>query len=140
MPVLHFRIKQANEIINIPQQLNSQQFIFKRCVVIKDNQTTVNYGGGCAIKLDFLNGVEIVSNQNNEMLYIPFKDDDTISDRRYDLNFNSETVKRSFKASVYFYNDNTQQPVFDTTGATASAIRYIDLYFEFQSIYDYNAY
>ena len=139
MPVLHFRITNNNEIINIDRDIHGQNFTFKRAVVVKDATASTAYKGGVSVKLDFLSsGVEILSNTNNDIVYLPFNDTNTVSDIRYDLNFSSEVVRRSFKTSVYSY-DRISQPSFDTTGTTGELF-YIDLYFEFQQITDFDEY
>jgi hypothetical protein len=139
MPLLHFRITSNNQTINIDKSLHAQNFTFKRACVIKNDNTTTDYGGGCAVKIDFLqSGTEIVSNLPADKLYIPFANASSVSDIRFDLNFSTEDIRRSFQTNVFFYN-NLNQPVFDPLGVVGE-ISYIDLYFEFQSIYDYNAY
>ena len=153
MPVLHMRIQKANENINLSRSLHAQSFVFKRAVVVLNPSTAAgtiqNLDGGVTIQLSFFTGFELLSNLSSNNIYLPFtppKLDTTVTsntgnydifDIRYDLQFNTEDIKNSFNASVYHYDSGSQQPTF---GTTAGTIKYIDLYFEFDDLFNTNNY
>jgi hypothetical protein len=139
MPLLHFRIKKAKEIINISKNLHSQQFTFKRATVVKDPTATIKYKGGVTVKLQFLNGgTEILSNENDDELNIAFKDDSSVTDTQYDINFASEDINRSFTVSVLNYDKSNSTDLDFNTGGVGGELFYIDMYFEFSELFDYN--
>ena len=155
MPVLHFRINQNKENINLSRSIHAQSFIFKRAVVVCNPSTATNQlknlDGGVNIKCSFLNGFEILSNQNSNNLYLPFAPPivmvapDSVAvaanydifDLRYDLQFSAEDIKNSFNVEVLNYDSNVS-PDFHPT--TAGTIKYIDLYFEFSELVSQNNY
>ena len=141
MPILHIRITENEQIINLDSGIYSQNFTFKRAVIIKDVGTsTYDYRGGVTVNLDFLaGGTEIKSNINTDEISIPFDDSNKISDIRYDLNFSTEDVSRSFLVKVFNYDKQGDPPPFDITG-TAGEIKYIDLYFQYNTNLQTNIY
>jgi len=145
MGILHLRITDANQIIKLDREIHGQNLSLKKIVVIKNKDQTgtplYNYKGGATISLDFLQGgLQMASNVNQDEISVPFKQDEDVSHINYDLNFESETIDQNFQISVFNYDKTGDQPPFDTTGATANALLYIDLYFDFASLYDYNKY
>ena len=145
MVVLHIRIKENSEVINLPQGLNARNMTLRRCVVIKNPKTGAgphDYAGGIAINLDFLRGgLSISSNVNNDEISIPMDDSLEVNDVRFDLNFDSERVNRSFQTNVRNYDDIGTKPPFNrTAGANNNELKYIDLYFEYDRLYDYDRY
>jgi hypothetical protein len=116
MVVLHLRIKENNEVINLDTGLLSQNLTLKRCVVVKNPKTggaPHQFDGGIAINLDV----------------------------RFDLNFNAERVNRSFVTSIRNYDDTGIVPPFNrTAGANNNELKYVDLYFEYDKLYDYDTY
>ncbi len=145
MVVLHVRISENSEVINLPQGLNARNMTFRRAVVVKNPKTGGAphvYNGGVAINLDFLRGgLSIASNVNNDEISIPMDDSLEVNDVRFDLNFDSERVNRSFQTSVRNYDDIGTKPPFNrTAGANNNELKYIDLYFEYDRLYDYDRY
>tara|TARA_R110000851_G_scaffold134824_1_gene270160 strand:- start:5075 stop:5500 length:426 start_codon:yes stop_codon:yes gene_type:complete len=141
MPLLHFRISKASEIINLDKALHGQNFTFKRAIVVKNSASTIKYKGGLTVQLDFLSGgLEIMSNMNDNELNIPFTDNTEVADVRYNINFASEDINRSFKVSVLNYNKSNTTPLLFNTAGTGGELFYIDMYFEFSELYDYNRY
>ena len=147
------RILKENDNINLSRSLHAQSFVFKRAVVVMNPSTTAgtiqNLDGGLTIQLSFFTGFELLSNLSSNNIYLPFsppKIDSTITpntgnydifDIRYDLQFDAEDVKNSFNAKVYHYDSGSQQPTFGTAEGT---IKYIDLYFEFDNLFNTNNY
>ena len=153
MPVLHLRIKEANENINLSRSLHAQSFVFKRAVVVMNPSTQPNQiqnlDGGVTIQLSFFTGFELLSNLSSNNIYLPFsppKIDSNVTpntgnydvyDIRYDLQFDAEDVKNSFNAKVFHYDSGKDKPTF---GSAAGNIKYIDLYFEFDNLFNSNNY
>jgi hypothetical protein len=141
MPLLHFRISKPSEIINLDRALHGQNFTFKRAIVVKDPNSTIKYGGGVTVQLDFLSGgLEIMSNLNDNELNIPFTDNSSVADVRYNINFASEDINRSFKVSVLNYDKSNTTPLLFDKNGTGGELFYIDMYFEFSELFDYNRY
>jgi len=157
MGVLHFRISEKNQNINISRSIYAQSFIFKRAVIVCNPSLATtdvkNLNGGINVKLSFLNGFEILSNQNSNNIYLPFappivklvaNDSPAIAanydiyDLRYNLQFNAEQIKNSFNVEVYNYDSGSQQPEFSAT--SAGTIKYIDMYFEIGELNSQNNY
>lgn len=147
MPVLHFRITKAQQTIELSRELKSQNFTLRRVVVIREPNTTdsTSLNGGLAIDLDFWNGFEMLSNLNSNVIYVPLDQSVIVNDNpRYDLNFNGETIHQSFGVKVRDYkdaSDNAAVVFWDQTGAPAEGeIMSIDMYFEFDDLFDYTSY
>ncbi len=144
MAILHFRVTEANEVIKLDRAIQGQNMTLRKIVVIKnDNQTGTPYDfkGGCTISLDFLQGgLEMASNVNQDQISVPFKQEEKVSVINYDLNFESETVDQNFLVSVTNYDRTGTTVPFDPSGTTNNAILYIDLYFDYASLFDYNRY
>jgi len=153
MPVLHLRITKENDNINLSRSLHAQSFVFKRAVVVMNPSPTAgtiqNLDGGVTIQLSFFTGFELLSNLSANNIYLPFsppKIDSNVTpntgnfdifDIRYDLQFDAEDVKNSFNAKVFHYDSGSEQPTF---GSSAGNIKYIDLYFEFDNLFNTNNY
>lgn len=138
MPILHFRITKPNETITITRPLHSQNFTFRRAVVVKTdaNDMADEYKGGVAVQLSFLQGDEFVSNQNTNQLVIPFDYTQEVNDVRFEFPLASEDVRSAFTCSVKNYDRSADALVgVPATGTTPQGtIRYIDLYFSFTSL------
>jgi hypothetical protein len=145
MGILSFRITEPNQVIKLDRQIHGQNMTLKKIVIIKNKDQTVsplyNYKGGVTISLDFLKGgLMLASNVNNDEISVPFKQEEDVTHINWDLNFESETIDQYFNVSVFNFDRTGQQPVFDPTGLTPNALMFIDLYFDFASLYDYNKY
>ena len=145
MGILHFRITENNQVIKMDRAIHGQNMTLKKVVIIKNKDQTVapvySYKGGATITLDFLKGgLQMASNVNQDEISIPFKQEEDVTHVNYDLNFESETIDQNFQVSVFNFDKTGGQPTFDPTGLTANAILYIDMYFDYASLYDYNQY
>ncbi len=138
MPILHFRITKSTQTINITRPLHSQNFTFRRAVIVKTDALDMasTYKGGCAVQLSFLQGDEFVSNQNTNQLVIPFDYTKEVNDVRFEFPLASEDVRSAFTCDVKNYDRSADALVgVPPTGpAPAGTIRYIDLYFSFTSL------
>jgi hypothetical protein len=145
MGILHLRVTEANQIIKLDRAIHGQNMTLRKIVVIKNKDQSIaplyNYKGGATISLDFLQGgLQMASNVNQDEISVPFKQDEDVAHVNYDLNFESETIDQNFQISVFNYDKSGEQPPFDNSGLTANAILYIDLFFDYASLYDYNKY
>jgi len=145
MGILHFRITENNQVIKMDRAIHGQNLSLKKVVIIKNKDQTVapvySYKGGATITLDFLKGgLQMASNVNQDEISIPFKQEEDVTHVNYDLNFESETIDQNFQVSVFNFDKTGGQPSFDPTGVTANALMYIDMYFDYASLYDYNHY
>jgi len=153
MGILHIRITQANQVIKLDSGIHSQNMTLKKVVIIKNKSQTVvapavlyNYKGGVTVNIGFLaGGIEVASNVNSDELSFPFKQEEDVTEIDYDLNFDAEDIDSNFAVSVFNYDKSSpttqpSQPTFDTTGNTSNALMYIDLYFSYSSLFDYNKY
>ena len=145
MPILHIRITEANQIIKLDRGIHSQNMTLKKVVIIKNEDQTgtplYDYKGGITVSLDFLKGgLEMASNTNVDEISFPLNQAIKVTEIDYDLNFDSEDIDQNFQVSVFNYDKTSSQPIFDTTGATANALMFVDLYFDYSSLFDYNQY
>lgn len=145
MGVLHFRITENNQVIKLDRQIHGQNMNLKKVVIIKNKDQTVapvyGYKGGATITMDFLKGgLQMASNVNQDEISVPFKQEEDVTHVNFDLNFEAETIDQNFQVSVFNFDKTGGQPSFDPTGVTANALMYIDLYFDYASLYDYNKY
>ena len=154
MGVLHFRITDANQVIKLDRGIHSQNMTLKKIVVVKNADQTppalpavlYNYKGGITISMDFLKGgLQFASNVNADEISVPFDQAVAVTHVNYDLNFESEDIDQNFEISVFNYDKSSpttqpSQPTFDNSGITGNALLYIDLYFDYASLVDYNRY
>ncbi len=145
MGVLHFRITENNQVIKLDRQIHGQNMNLKKVVIIKNKDQTVlpvyAYKGGATITMDFLKGgLQMSSNINQDEISVPFKQEEDVTHVNFDLNFEAETIDQYFQVSVFNFDKTGGQPSFDPSGTTANALMYIDLYFDYASLYDYNKY
>jgi len=140
MGILHFRISEQSQIIKLDRGIHGQNMTLKKIVVVKEPTATPDYKGGATIQISFLSGgLEISSNVNSDEISVPFKNTDEVTNVNWDLNFDAEDINSNFTTNVLKY-DKSSSVVFDSTGGTPGALYYIDLYFDYASLFDYNAY
>jgi len=159
MGVLHFRITKKDQNIDMSRTLHAQNLTLRRAVVTRNRsiQTntvippatldntiatyTTDYKGGIILDISFFKGFEILSNFSSNDILVPFGNAEANIDSRFEQNFASEDISLSFRCRTYDFKreDNV---VFqdDTTALTDAAIAYVDLFFEFDEIHDYNTY
>jgi len=141
MGILHFRITEQNQIIKLDRGIHGQNMTLKKVVVVKEPTATPDYKGGATVQISFLSGgLEISSNVNSDEISIPFNNTDAVTNINWDLNFDAEDINSNFTTSVFKYDKTGADVVFDSTGATAGALLYIDMYFDYASLFDYNQY
>lgn len=137
MPILHVRINKQDQNIDLSRSVHAQDFILRRAVIVRANDT-VDYGGGLAIELGFLKGVEFLSNISENQILTVMKPTELVVDNRYEFTFTSENIQNSFATRVYNY-DGVTPVAFDATGA-GGEIQLIDLFFEYFERYDGDTY
>jgi len=142
MPTLNIRIQSSDENITISKELQAQRLELVRATIYKNDTAGQIYHGSLYFNLDFFNGFEIVSNQNDNFLITPISDEANLSLQTYQMSqdFNSEDVKRSFNVKTYYRdaNGDYQPAPFDKTGGSAGKLIYVDLFFNVSQLYDYN--
>jgi hypothetical protein len=131
MPLLHIRISNNDEYINIPKAISAQALTFKRAVIVKDVISPAPpdpYAGALSIEVAFFAGYEIVSNQTRNSLLVPLDNQARINDRRFEFNFASESIRNSFKVKTFNSDTVTPAPF-----GGAGQVLYVDLYFQYFS-------
>jgi len=153
MPVLHYRLNQNNQRIQIPNTVHAQRFTFRRAVVrmipLAANTPSTNLKGGLIVNASHFSGFEFVSGTSidnttdkpitnnlgaNDIL-IAVDEYKPITNEYYSMSFDSETVNQGF--TVQIYNMDREKVTF---GTGAGELTSIDIYFEFSSLYDYQTY
>jgi hypothetical protein len=143
MPVLMFRIKSNSEIIKIQKNIHAQSCVFRRAVITRVAGTAPaaaaeQVQGGISFTCDWLKAFQVMSNLNRNLILVPIDETQYHHDIRFDLTLDGEDISSDFLVNVYNYvGDDTL--VFATGGqvATEFAIKYIDLFFEFDELFDY---
>ena len=153
MAILHYRITQAEQSINIPNTIHAQSFIFRRAVTrmipLAAGSTSTNCKGGVVITPSHFSGFEISSgttidadtgkpitnNLGANDILIGLDEFMPINNTYFDMEFESEDINQGFTVKVSNFD---KQPVVFGTGA--GEITSIDLYFQFASLYDYKTY
>lgn len=153
MAILHYRITEKNQSINIPNTIHAQSFIFRRAVVrmvpLVAPATSTNLKGGIVVTPSHFSGFEISSGTSldsktskpitnnlgaNDIL-IGIDEYKPINNIYFDMEFESEDINQGFTVSVTNFD---KQPV--TFGTGAGELTSIDVYFQFASLYDYKTY
>ena len=153
MAILHYRITEAEQSINIPNTIHAQSFIFRRAVVkmtpLATNSTSSNAKGGLVISPSHFSGFEISSGTSissatgkpisnnlgaNDIL-LGLDEYKPINNIYFDMEFETEDVNQGFTVRVYNFD---REKV--TFGTGAGEIISVDLFFQFASLYDYKTY
>jgi len=153
MAILHYRITEKEQSINIPSTIHAQSFIFRRAVVrmvpLASGATSTNCKGGIVVTPSHFSGFEISSGTSldsttskpitnnlgaNDIL-IGLDEYKPINNIYFDMEFESEDINQGFTVSVRNFD---KQPV--TFGTGAGELTSIDVYFQFASLYDYKTY
>ena len=153
MAILHYRITEAEQSINIPNTIHAQSFIFRRAVVrmvpLTAGSTSTNLKGGVCISPSHFSGFEISSGTSingdtgkpitnnlgaNDIL-IGLDEYKPINNTYFDMEFETEDVNQGFTVKVRNFDKG---PV--VFGSSAGQLTSIDLYFQFASLYDYKTY
>lgn len=163
MAILHYRLTSANQNIVLSSGIDAQSFIFRRAIIhlyqpaagIPAN--TDRNGGGVVIKPSHFSGFEVVSDQTGGVndIMIGFQGDKVTQTIYHDMEFDSEQITRGFQvqtkklgnaAAPNALVDAEFAPRDATTGvitaatALAGEIDYIDVFFQFESLYNYKSY
>lgn len=153
MAILHYRITENEQSINIPNTIHAQSFIFRRAIVrmvpLTTGSSSTNCKGGIVISPSHFSGFEISSGTSissvtskpitnnlgaNDIL-IGLDEFKPINNTYFDMEFESEDINQAFTVKVYNFD---KQPV--TFGTNAGELTSIDIYFQFASLYDYKTY
>jgi hypothetical protein len=141
MAILHFRILKNTQSIVLTKAVKAQNLIFKRAVITQHNNgQNPNLDGGIVIHCSFIQGFEIISNTDNDIkidandLIIPMDITKSQHDVRFDLQISNEDIRQAFTVDVKDFT-NTNLISFDPV--QVGAIKYIDLYFEYSILFDY---
>jgi hypothetical protein len=164
MAILHYRLTSANQNIVLSSGIDAQSFIFRRAIVqlVPDPGTntiaagTDLNGGGVVIKPSHFSGFEVVSDQTGGVndIMIGFEGDKITQTIYHDMEFDSEQITRGFQVQTKKLNhlaapktlvDADFAPRDPITGvltgaATQGQINYIDVFFQFESLYNYKSY
>ncbi len=153
MAILHYRITEADQSINIPNTIHAQSFIFRRAITrmtpLASGATSTNCKGGLVISpshfsgfeissgtsLDGATGKPITNNLGANDILIGLDEYKAINNTYFDMEFESEDVNQGFTVKVR--NFDKEAVVF---GTGSGEITSIDLYFQFASLYDYKTY
>lgn len=146
MPLLHFRIDEADQTINLSRTLHAQNLKLKRVMIKKGDNT--EFDGGLIIDCSFLKGYEIMSPFAANDFMVKFGKTDESVDKEYDLGVASEDISLAFNVKVYDFLRNKltatdfSKDATSTTGYTPAAtkIDYIDVIFEYDQLYNYDTY
>ena len=153
MAILHYRLTEAEQSVNIPNTIHAQSFIFRRAVVrmkpLTAGSTSTNCKGGIVISPSHFSGFEISSgttidsttakpitnNLGANDILIGLDEFKPINNTYFDMEFESEDINQAFTVRISNFD---KEPVVFGTGA--GQLTSIDLYFQFASLYDYKTY
>lgn len=139
MGLLILRITKNNENISISKEIKAQKLTLVRTSIYKDTNAGTSYNGAVFIDLDFFNGFEVTTNLYDNLITLPVSDSIDLQTDQFAQEFTSEDIRPSFNVKTYYKNNFgalTPAPM----GAIAGEIKFIDLYFQISSQYDYNSY
>mgnify|MGYP001591796373 CR=1 FL=1 len=153
MAILHYRLTEDNQSIILPKDIHSQSFIFRRAVIRSvplSATDTSTLKGGVIVEPSFFSGFEVVSSisidsstnkpiannlVSNDIL-LAIDESKTINNIYFDMEFESEDIPQAF--TVKTFNFDREKPSAGVFGTSAGQITSIDIYFQFNSLYDYN--
>lgn len=153
MTILHYRLTEDNQSIILPNDIHSQSFIFRRAVIrsvpLSGTDTSI-LKGGVLVEASHFSGFEVVSSisidgstnkpipnnlVSNDIL-LAIDESKSINNIYYDMEFESEDIPQAF--TVKTFNFDREKPTNGIYGTGAGQITSIDMYFQFNSLYDYN--
>jgi hypothetical protein len=162
MPLLHFRITEKDESINMSRTLHAQNLTLRRAIITRNPslqtnvQNEVGVGsaktqvvpiydadckGGIVVDASFLRGYEIMSNFSSNDIMIPFANDSINVDEQFELDIASEDIALAFNIKVLdFERKDTILFTKATTATTPGAIQYVDLIFQYDELYNHDTY
>jgi len=168
MAIFHYKLLNENQNIDITSEIHAQSFMVRRIIVqiVPDpgtNPTTSLNKGGVVVVPSHLSGLEIVSGNlsNSNEIMIAYNEHQTTSSIYYDMEFESENIPRSFNVKTYKFDSrvpavfaprNSSKPITatqpsDNLGSVIlspapppGSIISIDLFFQFESLFNYESY
>tara|TARA_R110002167_G_scaffold33871_1_gene108406 strand:+ start:181 stop:615 length:435 start_codon:yes stop_codon:yes gene_type:complete len=144
MPLLHYRLTQNNQNITINAQIHAQSFILRRIIVQQvalGAAASVN-DGGVIINPSHLSGLEIVSGSqsNNNDIIVGYDELIATHSQFYSQEFDSESIPQAFNVQTHKFGGNTGDDSLAVFGTDPGNITSIDVFFEFQSLFNYEGY
>lgn len=152
MAILHYRLTEDNQSIILPKDIHSQSFIFRRAVIrsVPLGSSTSTLKGGVIVEPSHFSGFEVVSgvsikgstnkpitnNLVSNDILLAIDESKTINNIYFDMEFESEDIPQAF--TVKTFNFDREKPTAGVYGTSAGQITSIDIYFQFNSLYDYN--
>jgi hypothetical protein len=152
MAILHYRLTEDNQSIILPKDIHSQSFIFRRAVIrsVPLGSSTSTLKGGVIVEPSHFSGFEVVSgvsvdgstnkpitnNLVSNDILLAIDESTSINNIYFDMEFESEDIPQAF--TVKTFNFDREKPTAGVFGTTAGQITSIDIYFQFNSLYDYN--
>ena len=152
MAILHYRLTEDNQSIILPKDIHSQSFIFRRAVIrsVPLGSSTSTLKGGVIVEPSHLSGFKVVSgvsikcstnkpitnNLVSNDILLAIDESKTINNIYFDMEFESEDIPQAF--TVKTFNFDREKPTAGVYGTSAGQITSIDIYFQFNSLYDYN--
>lgn len=140
MGLLVIRISNKNENISISKEIFAQKLVLIRTSIYKDATAGISYNGSVFVDLDFFNGFEVTTNLNDNFLNLPVSDSIDLQTEQYAQEFNSEDIRAGFNVKTYYLDNNGKYELAPIGGGSAGEIKYIDLFFQVSSQFDYNQY
>lgn len=152
MAILHYRLTEDNQSIILPKDIHSQSFIFRRAVIrsVPLGSSTSTLKGGVIVEPSHFSGFEVVSgvsvdgstnkpitnNLVSNDILLAIDESTSINNIYFDMEFESEDIPQAF--TVKTFNFDREKPTAGVFGTSAGQITSIDIYFQFNSLYDYN--
>ena len=154
MAILHYRLTEKNQSIEIPSTIHAQSFIFRRAVVrmvpLTAGATSTILKGGVIFSPSHFSGFEIssgtsidsttnkpiINNLGFNDILLGLDEYKPINNIYYDMEFQSEDINRGFTVSTRNF-DREDVNIF---GTNAGQVKSIDIYFQFSSLYKYEGY
>tara|TARA_R110000851_G_scaffold298721_1_gene454219 strand:+ start:389 stop:805 length:417 start_codon:yes stop_codon:yes gene_type:complete len=138
MPVIRIRITSARQNVLLPVQVKASNLIFKRAVIVQYGGVNPNLDGGISVHCSFIAGYSILTNTSDSNdLIVPMDPTKNINDIRFDLSLGDEFIKQSFFIDVLNYNNVASVSFLNTD---PGALKYVDIYFEYSNLYDFEIY
>jgi phosphohistidine swiveling domain-containing protein len=140
MPILHLKITQQNQVINLPTDINAQMLTLRKaCITTESVNTSRACAGGIAIRFPWLSGTETTSNVLSNHIIIPFDEKNTelYAEIRFDMDLQAEHIDRSFRATIDNFEGKPIQFHNQTSGEVATKREQIDLFCEYKTTHKF---
>ena len=127
MPILHIKLTPANGGITkviLDRDIRSQEMVLRKAVIVKPNTTYSQ--GSFKVRLPFLAGNEIHSNDSRSFLTLPNDAEKKFVSLDFNLKVGAEHIPNEFEAQVV---DSTNTNITSTT----NMYNEIHLYFDYNS-------